>query len=142
MQTSYTSILCSQASYVLYNNLASVIWTLSGWKLGSKSWVSNRASLIGTLSPRDGSHDGFISFQLPLHHLDLQLFHLVGTLCPVLVLFCYEGIVEAVRSCIEILHNQISHISFVLARFVHRTFMTTIKSVSYTHLTLPTILRV
>ena len=75
----------------------------------------------------DGSHDGFLSFQLPLHHLDLQLFHLVGTLCPVLVLFCYKGIVEAVRSCIEILHNQISHISFVLARLVYRPFMNTIK---------------
>ena len=75
----------------------------------------------------DGSHDGFLSFQLPLHHLDLQLFHLVGTLCPVLVLFCYKGIVEAVRSCIEILHNQISHISFVLARLVQGTFMTTVK---------------
>ena len=75
----------------------------------------------------DGSHDGFLSFQLPLHHLDLQLFHLVGTLCPVLVLFCYKGIVEAVRSCIEILHNQISYISFVLARLVQRTFMTTVK---------------
>ena len=79
------------------------------------------------LDTRDGSHDDLISFQLPLHHLDLQLFHLVGTLCPVLVLFCYEGIVEAVRSCIEILYNQISHISFVLARLVHRLFMTTIK---------------
>ena len=79
------------------------------------------------LDTRDGSHDDLISFQLPLHHLDLQLFHLVGTLCPVLVLFCYEGIVEAVRSCIEILYNQISHISFVLARLVHRPFMTMMK---------------
>ena len=75
----------------------------------------------------DGFNDSFISFQLPLHHLDLQLFHFVGTLCPLLVLLRYEGIVEAVRSCIEILYNQISHISFVLARLVHRPFMTTIK---------------